>query len=184
MAAHYLLQERYEEALNTVNMARPRLEKYYPLIIKSKETILTLDEIENIKFTYYKMFFIRGVANFELENWSNALNDFLIYEKEHKEDHIYEYIAISSYRLRRYQESLTYYKKLYKMKENDDIKYPLAFNIGAINVMLGNVEAAIFWLKIPLGHDKKQWLAEINTDKDFDTIRNNRKFIEFLKQYE
>ncbi len=185
-AIYYSRQDRYQDALETINRVRPEVEKKYDWVTKEKgymvDDPLREEKIQLIKFNYYKMLVISGLSNYELKNWTVALKDLLAFSKEHQETFIYDYTGMCYYETNQYLEAIAYFKRAYQLHEDGELKDTAAYNIGAMNALLGNVEEAICWLRIPLEHNRKLWLGKIETDKDFDTIRDDKKFEDFLKQ--
>ena len=59
----------------------------------------------------------------------------------------------------------------------------LAYSIGSVNAVKGNVDDSIKWLRIPLVDDPQGLLSDIKNDADFEPIRKNKKFNEFLDKY-
>ncbi len=185
LGAIYFEQEKYEDALKSISIIRPHFEKFYAKV-KNKKIRLKKDELKALKFLYYKMLLVSGVSNYELGNWESALKDLLEYSEEFQKPTVYEYIGIAYYQKKQYPKSIEYFKRSYHLHKEGELKDDAAFNIGALNAILGNVKEAIFWLKIPLGHNRQFWLKMIkeDEDKDFEAIRNNKQFEDFLKEQE
>ena len=93
-------------------------------------------------------------------------------------------IAICYYTAKNYTEALKYFMRAYDLLENDKIKNVVAYNIGNLYALQGDMDNAIKWLIIPLDQDRKLFLEKIRSDKDFDSIRGNQKFKEFLAEQE
>lgn len=183
LGAIYTEGDRYQEALDSIKKVRPKVEQLYQAIEKKQITVAE-DTRELVRFNYHKMLITSGLANFKLENWSEALNDLLAYSKEHHETYIYEYIGVCFYKMDQHSNAIAFLKRSFQLHEEGELKDTAAFNVGALNALLGNVDEAISWLKIPLEHNRKLWLEKIQTDKDFDSVRKNEKFKEFLRQQE
>lgn len=185
LGAIYSGQKRYEDALKAISTIRPKFEKAWT-IVKNEKIKLKENELKSLKFHYYRMLLISGLANYELGNFESALKDLLEYSEEFQETFIYEYIGIAYYNNKQYSESIEYLKRSYKLHKEGELKDNAAFSISALYALLGNVEEAISWLKIPLGHNRKIWLNKLkeDEDKDFEAIRNNKQFEDFLKQQE
>jgi tetratricopeptide (TPR) repeat protein len=179
--AIYSQQGRYREALESINRVRPCIEKAYETL-GDKHMALTSEERQDVQFIYARMIGSSALASYHLGKWEDALRDLLIYIKDYQSADLYDIIAICYYRTREYTKSLAYFKLSFQMHENGEPKDYAAYNIGAVNAILGNVEEAIAWWKIPLEHDRKKWLEMINSDKDFDTIRKDKRFIDFSNQ--
>lgn len=141
--------------------------------------------MESLKFHYYKMLLISGLANYELGNQSVALKDLLEYSEELEEPFVFEYIGLIYYKDKKYIDAISYFEKSYQLQKDGELKDNAAFSIGALYANLGNVRKTIDWLRIPLKHDNK-WLEMIKEDKDrdFEAIRSDEKFKIFLKQME
>jgi tetratricopeptide (TPR) repeat protein len=185
LGAIYLGERKYEDAVNIISVIRPAFEKVYTKV-KNKKIQLKENELKALKFLYYKMLLVSGGAHYELGNWATALPDLLEYSKEFQKSFVYEYIGMIYYKNKQYTEAILYFKNSYQLLGEGELKDNAAFSIAAFYSLLGNVEDAISWLKIPLSHNKKYWLQMIkdDEDKDFETIRNNKQFEDFLKQQE
>ena len=173
-----LKDNQYEKALYNIKIIRTKLtEKYYR--VKESDTLLTDDEVKMTNFFYETLLKTSSLANFKLKNWTDALSDYLELSKEFKLSK-YSTIAICYYNINQYSESLKYFKIAYKLEKKNECKDELAYNIGALYAILGDVEASISWLKNPLDHNKL-WVKDIKEDKDFNKIRNNIKFKDFME---
>jgi tetratricopeptide (TPR) repeat protein len=179
--ALYSQQGRYQEALESINRVRARVEKAYEAL-SDKHIALTSEEREVVQYIYAQMIGSSALASYHLKKWDDALRDFLIYIKYVQNADLYDAIAICYYRTRQYTKSLAYFTTSFQMHENGESKDYAAYNVGAVNAILGNVEETIPWWKIPLEHDRKKWLEMINSDKDFDAIRKDKRFIDFLNR--
>jgi tetratricopeptide (TPR) repeat protein len=180
-AAIYIERDQYQEVLDIIKKVRPEIEKEYMELL-SNSSIFDDDKKQDVEFIYYKMLGTNGSANYYLKNWEHAIKDLLIYTQKHKSAIFYDILAISYYRIKNYQESLHYYKLSYKLHEDNEMKVTAAYNLGVLSAILGDVQQTIYWLKIPLNHNKNYWLDEIKNNEDFDTIKDNIDFKNFLKK--
>ncbi|MEE9464004.1 MAG: hypothetical protein V3W14_00335, partial [Candidatus Neomarinimicrobiota bacterium] len=58
-----------------------------------------------------------------------------------------------------------------------------AYNLACLNVRLGNKEECLHWLEVSRKHGKLPPLGHIQKDKDFDSVRNQKWFKDFLKTH-
>lgn len=173
---------QWEKSLELIDSSKERLELAYNKI-KLQPEIASKTDKENIIFFYKTSLFICGTANYKLGNWSAASRDLLESNNEFGDNSNLNLIAICYYNLNEYQESLEYFKQSYETSPDQELKTADAYNIAALSSMLGNTQDVLMWLKIPLENDKKLWLEKVNTDHDFDIIRDNNDFKSFLKKY-
>ncbi len=173
----YYRQHQYQDAVRIFGRIRPKLDEHYYLMPgKDREIFESL---------YYPVLLINGIAHYYLENWADAIRDLEVYTEKYPSPTFCDVIAICCYRTRQYSKSLKYFKHAYQLHGNVGLrKDTSAYNAGVLNAVLGNTEKTIYWLKIPLGHDRKLWLEKIKNNEDFDAVRNDKKFAEFLKQQE
>jgi len=184
----YVRLERYKEALNAINDIRPRLENGYLIDKYLSQSIVTEEESATIKFLYYKMLFVSSVANYRLNNCVQAIKDSIAYIEKYPNFLMFNIIGVCYYKSKNYSKAIEYFKQSYKLLEHDiensKVKEAVSYNIGALNAILGNVSEAIEWLRFPLERDKDLWLEKIKKDKDFDLIRENITFKNFLMSYD
>lgn len=179
-------EENYEAALCTISKVRPTLERlYYALKTEPEEQLKNDPRAEKgkefIVFNYEKILIVSSTANFKLQNWMEALNDYLEGTKEFN-DKDYYLKAVCFYQIKSYPEALINFQYAYKRDQSKELKDEVAYNIACLYSILDDVEQSISWLKIPLNNDINRWFSKIADEKDFDNIRNDPKFIEFLKQ--
>lgn len=181
----FLRMNRPQGALDIVAKAMPEAEKVFKRV-QNKEASSDNGKEALIKKFYYYLFFIRGLAYFQQNDCASAIRDLSIYLKDEKNSiDANEKISICYYQDKRYSESLPYFKRIYEVLKEGPQKDSAAYSISSLNALMGNVDEAIFWLKIPLGHKyRSQVLEKIKNDKDFDTIRNSKTFNKFLKDQE
>lgn len=196
-ASIYIKRGRYQEALTEVNKVRLRLERAY-LIIENPEGQRkeTAEIAKSIKkqtiFLYYRMLIAAALANYKLDNCKEATTDFeIMYSMgkkgiaiENKNDQFDYFLAICYYKLKNYEDSILHFKSFYLTRTDIKEKDSSAYNIAALNALLGNLDQSIHWLKIPIEHNKKLWLTKIKNDRDFDNVRQNEIFRSFLEQQE
>ena len=193
----YLKQNRYRDALNEISKVRIRLERAYAIIEnpagQTKEAIELANSIkEQTIFLYYRMLVVTALANFRLDNCREATHDFeVMYAMGEKgisterKNVIFDYfLAICYYKLKDYAKATNYFTSFYETRTDSEERDSTAFNVGALNALQGKYEEAIRWLIIPLEHDRKLWLDRMKADKDFDGIRGDKKFKDFLVEQE
>jgi len=182
----YLDKKNYEKALYSINKARPKIERlYYALKTDLREQV-EIDPPpekgrEYIVFNYKKILLVSSTANFKLQNWMEALNDYLEQTKEFNDKNYY-LKAVCFYQIKNYPEALINFQYAYKFKQSEELKDEIAYNIACLYSILDDVDQSISWLKIPLNHNINKWFPKIAEEKNFDNIRNNPKFKNFLKQ--
>ncbi len=197
LASIYVKRGMYREALTEVDKVRHRLARAYSIIEnpagQSKETLETATSIKaQTIFLYYRMLMAAALANYKLDNCQEATTDFeIMYFMEGKgiaienKSNTFDYfLAICYYKLKNYEDSILHFKSFYSTRTDLKEKDSTAYNIAALNALLGQLNESIHWLKIPLEHDKKLWLEKIANDRDFDSARQNEFFRDFLKQQE
>lgn len=182
----YVKQKKYSKALEEIKKIREELEKAYLVIRYGTKLDISEKTSLGIKTLYSKMLYASAFANYGLGNYKSAIDDFLIMtsleEYRGAIEEIYSFLAICYYKINEYSKSLEFFKRAYELCEDDEKKDALAYNIGAVNAILKNIDEAIRWLKISFRHNRVYWLEKIKSDKDFDSIRDSEKFNEFIKQ--
>jgi tetratricopeptide (TPR) repeat protein len=196
-ASIYIKRGRYQEALTEVNKVRLRLERAYSIIEnpegQEKESVEIANSIrKQTIFLYYRMLIVAALANYKLDNCKEATTDFEIMyamkEKgiaiENKNDKFDYFLALCYYKLKNYEDSILHFKSFYSTRTDIKEKDSAAYNIAALNALLGKLDESIHWLKTPIEHDKKLWVEKIKNDNDFDSARQNEFFRNFLEQQE
>jgi tetratricopeptide (TPR) repeat protein len=181
LAAIYIGQKKYEEALKITAPIREKYEKVYS-IMRSRPEIVTMSEFVSVEFLYYRMLLIRGLSSYQVGNCQTALHELLLYSRKYSEPYLYEYIGACYYKGKEYGYAVSYFKKSYDLYDDGDDKTNAAYNIAALYAVQGNVEQAILWAKIPLSRNRKFWTEQIESDKDFEKVLANNKFRDFLGQ--
>jgi tetratricopeptide (TPR) repeat protein len=181
MGLIYFKQGKYQEVIDTFGKIRPRIDEHFELL-SSNQCIVTDDERDAFTGLYFKMLAASGPAHYILGNWNAALKDLLVFTRKYPTAVYYDLIAISYYRTQQYSESLEYFRRSYDLHDPGEWKIEAAYNVAVTSAILGNVEETVLCLRIPLENDRKRWLSEIEKNDDFDAIRNDGRFKEFLEQ--
>lgn len=165
----YQKQKKFKEALDVTREVKHEQD----FLFKGKSPQDLSDE-------YYLLLYIGGISQFNLGNCRAAIPDLSRYSEKYNDEDIFLMTAICQYKIQEFSASIENFKKSFYILKDSPIKDEVAYNIGAISAILLDESSTIKWLKIPLGHDKKYWLEKVQNDKDFDKIRYNKHFMEFI----
>lgn len=186
----YLEQDKPQEALNAISNIRDKIEKAYSLIAdESAKTNLSEEDVQDIKDNYHYMLYASGSAYYKLNNCNNAIKDLEMFTIKYENVTASDTLGICYALEKEYAMSIKYFKQGFNIlekqeKRNSGAYNAEAYNIASVYALMHNVEESIHWAKIPLEHDRKLWLEKIQTDSDFEHIRNNRKFKDFISENE
>ena len=175
----YLKNGQYNKALDIIDPIKLEITSAY----KNKKQYFFEGSTEAnrnlLSFLYRKLIGISSVSNFKKENWERAIIDYKELESEFGESKK-GLLGICYYKLGKYSEALDCFEADFKAAIDSDRQSAAAYNVAALYSLLNDVENSIQWLKIPLEINKKRWLDKVKKDKDFDNIRSNNKFKEFI----
>ncbi len=187
----YLKQEKPEDALNLINKVRNKIEKAYARIDGQgpDDQTLTQEEKKDIRDYYHYMLFVSGSANYQLDDCKRAIEDLEIFVLNCENVMASDILGVCHAILKEYEKAIKYFTQGFNILEKQPTRNIAAYNIEAYNIASANalnrnVEQAILWAKIPLDYDRKMWLEKIRSDKDFDRIRNEKKFKMFIEEQE
>ncbi len=175
-------EKKYADALDCLREVRDTIRQKYQESLLHDNGVPE-DERKVVEFNYEKMLITSGLASFKLGKWQDALKDLLAYARDNPDPSVYEAIGISYYERQNKMAALDYFNKAYGVFQEKDCKITVAYNIAAVNASMGNLQNAVRWLKLPLKNDPSSYLEEIANDRDFDPVRHNEVFVDFLKQY-
>ena len=177
----YLIEKDYEKSLNIIEPFRSILKERYYFLKKNPEAESTVAK-ELVNWNYQKLLTVSSTANFKLGNWVAALTDMIEESSNGFENDNYYLKAVCFYHTKNYPEALINFQYAYKSSESEELRDEAAYNIACIYSLMNDVNQVITWLKIPLKRDRKSWFPKIYKDKDFNKIKDDQMFYEFLKE--
>jgi tetratricopeptide (TPR) repeat protein len=180
----YLREENYLEAKATVEPIRSRIEKAFKKVQENPDTFGDHDR-EIMEFFYDNMNIVLGVSNFFLNNFVEAKYYFENYKDIKNDQTVYAMKGVSEYKTGNLENAIEIYKDLYLKGENITHKQEAAYNIACIYAEKSDCNNAIFWLEkvFDLGNED-YWLNYLKSDEDFDGLRKNNGFLNYLKTQE
>jgi tetratricopeptide (TPR) repeat protein len=175
----YLKNGQYDKALDIIDPIKIEISSAY----KNKRQYFFEGSAEANRsllcFLYRKLIAISSVSNFKTKNWKRAIIDYKELESEFGESNK-GLMGICFYKLGNYSEAIDCFKADFEAAVDSDRQSVAAYNVAALYSLLNDVGNSIQWLKIPFGENKHRWLAKVKKDKDFDQIRSNKRFKEFI----
>lgn len=135
--------------------------------------------------------FVKAHVYFRKEMWGEALPNLVVLTME-KPRYIHLFmLGVCYYKVKDMDNALARFLAAYdriaieeeSIDDPGDLRQMTAYNISVVFAVKLESDNAIRWLKVPLGYDSKKWLKEVESNKDFDKIRNERKFKQFLDEF-
>lgn len=189
----YFRKDKYENAVREIGIVKDWLNDVYRKLKNRKEKT---GEEEVLKFIYFRGHLALGKAHFSLKNYEPAAISLAIFAEHHQpvdpneSARLYGYAGYAYYRVKDYDESIKNMKLSFKLvsdinkgDKEYEFRQEIAYNIAALFAIKRNVDNSIKWLRIPLVDDPQRLLSDIKNDEDFEPIRKNKKFNEFLDKY-
>ncbi|MDH4121827.1 MAG: hypothetical protein OEV94_09005 [Deltaproteobacteria bacterium] len=95
----------------------------------------------------------------------------------------YQMMMICAYTQKNYKEALMFVVDSESVTKAPMEKEARAYNIGALNSLLGNKKEAIRWAKksLAITVNKQHRLKELKEDHDYDAVRDEKEFQDLLK---
>jgi tetratricopeptide (TPR) repeat protein len=106
-----------------------------------------------------------------------------LYLKVHQNPEILAHNGIAYYKLKNYDIAIDLLKKAYKIVENSPYKEDISYDIAAVYAVKNDIKNVKVWLKMPLMENSTYYKSEIEKEKDFDILRHDSEFIEFLLEF-
>lgn len=174
----FLHQYKFEDALKVSNTMKS--------VVGEDTSKYFYKENDKVMYGFIPFDYISGIANFKVGNYRESLKDLLEYKKlgpEKVDGDIIYIIAVCYLKVGDNSSALQYLILAADQHEEGDTKDEIIYNIAALYALKNNVSESIKWLKIPLVHNKKLWSYQVCNDKDFDPIREDKAFVQFMSTY-
>ena len=128
---------------------------------------------------YFPAYYLLGEHYFGKSNFSKAEKHLRRAKAGYSQDRtLFFYLGVSSLELKKYEAA---HKSFRKMIELDPKEPSPLYNIACVYAMEGNAKEAISWLAQAIKM-KPDYKREAASDRNFDSIRNNKEFKKLIAQ--
>ena len=136
------------------------------------------DKLEVNKYFYLQMLTFNAYANYQLENYEEAKNDFELYIKIEKDLAYMQFLGSCYSQLKEFSQAISILKEVYALEPTDDTVLYLA----SVYAKSKDFKNSMIWLNRISKTSNQKVLQWIKADDNFKNIENYKEFQVYVRK--